>query len=755
MATVTHQPVEELLQPLSQRPLGLVDNWLNSQFNAKLLEVGALLAMIGMGVASWYILGGPLSGEKALEPSWAAALLVANLLPATLLLILIGRRIAIMRAARSEIGSQGRLHVKLIFIFAMIAAIPTLLLVIFASFLFQSGVQFWFSDPARNILQNAGSLAQGYYDEKVRDVTDETVTMAGDLRNNLVQSSIDDPRFYNAYALQVIRRKLSDSAIVEIGEDNVQRTASAINPAERAGDAWLNEQMLAKLRAGNAVAVNILPQKIEVAVPLMPQSDVYLYASRQTTSASYQLGSRAQAVLQDYGILAEQSRLLQLQFNASLYFGSLFIIGLALWIALLVADRLVRPLVNLAHAAGQVAEGRLSTRVEVPDTSMDEMVLLSNSFNRMTERLEEQTGTIIAANNQLDSRREFTESILESVASGILSIDAQGHVNLANSNAQMLLSPQGDSLVGKPLIQVAPAFSHMLDEGQYQSVIQMEDGAEPRTFAVRMDASGSSKVISFEDISQQIMDQRRAAWADVARRIAHEIKNPLTPINLAAERLKRRFSKAIAEEDKAIFEQLTNTIIRQVSDLRKIVDEFSNFARMPKPIFRAENLVDIIKQSMFLMEVAHPEISFQSDLKGLDHELVCDRRQLGQALTNIIKNAIEAIEIRAEKDTSFSKAAGRILISLHTDKSQIKLTICDNGQGLPKERANLFEPYMTLREKGTGLGLAIVKKIIEEHFGQIELEDSENGQGAQISIIFHTIALEQKAANMKPRELES
>ncbi len=722
------------------RVAGVFDRWLGSDRSARHAELICVAAMVFVGGLTWYLIGNGDVERVPLSPPLAATMLVANLLPATVLLMLLGRRIAIKRAAENAIGSRGRLHVQLVFLFSLIAATPTLLVVIFASFLFQSGVQFWYSDPARNMLENAGSLAQGYYEEKVRDVADETVTMAGDLRANLAQSSVDDPRFYNSYALQVIRRKLSDSAIIEIGEDGVQRTAAAINPVERPEGDWITPDMLAELNNGESVAVNVEPEQIEVATPLIAGSQIFLYASRRGTSASYQLGERAQAVLQDYGALIARSRGLQLRFNAALYFVSLLIIAVALWVALIVADRLVRPITGLVHAAKSVAEGNFKTRVDVPESGPDEIVILNESFNGMTERLEEQTDALVKANAQLNNRRQFIETVLESVASGIISLDNDGRIALANSQAHQLLGGESGTLVGQQLKDVASPIHAMLEEGEKQAVLQMDSGPEPRTFAVRAENEGDAAVISFEDISQQIIDQRRAAWSDVARRIAHEIKNPLTPINLAAERLKRRFSKSCSPEELPVFEQLTDTIVRQVSDLRKIVDEFSSFARMPKPILRRENLVDIVKHSAFLMEVAHPHIGFTTRFGDAPVNLVCDRRQIGQAVTNIVKNAVEAIEGRAEAEEAFDTSDGKIEISLSSRPGEIALLVRDNGIGLPHERDSLTEPYMTTREKGTGLGLAIVRKIVDEHFGDIELRDAP-GQGAEICVTFNPISL--------------
>ena len=337
---------------------------------------------------------------------------------------------------------------------------------------------------------------------------------------------------------------------------------------------------------------------------------------------------------------------------------------------------------------------------------------------------------------QLEDRRAFIEAVLESVSAGVISIDPDSRITLANSSAEALLSGDKGSIIGKCLEEVAPKFAELLAQEQYRAVVQIGDGAEPQTFALRMSEREAGFVITFEDISQQLADQRRAAWSDVARRIAHEIKNPLTPIQLAAERLQRRFGKKLESDpdDSAVFAQLTETIVRQVRDLRNIADEFSSFARMPKPVFREEDLTDILAHSIFLFEVAHTEISFVFEKPDRPVSLICDRRQLGQAITNLLKNAAEAVDDRfASQGSAFS---GEISISLRNLGDTLAIEVGDNGTGFPKDRERILEPYVTNRKTGTGLGLAIVEKIVAEHYGEIELDDTPGG-GALVRIILY------------------
>ena len=720
----------------------------NSQ-SIKFLEIasGIMLVVAGVVTAILLISQGPQS--EPLAPAASATMLVSNLLPATMLLVLFGRRVALKRAENSNIGSKPLLHVRLVAIFSAITAVPTVLLVIFASLLFQSGVQFWFSGSARGMLENAGELAKGYYDEKVRDVGAETVTMAGDIRYILSQVKIDSAEFLEiAYPQQVLNRKLSESAIVTIGPSGQQNTEAVLAEKER-GD-WISDETLRKLESGENFVVTVSPNNIDAVVVLYDKPRTYLYVRRAETVPSFALGSRAQSVLQDYDKMVARSRALQIQFNLALYFVSLMVIGITLWIALRVADRLVRPVNNLVDAAQRIADGDLSARVKEEQFSDDEVGFLSQSFNRMTERLQEQTGALLATNHQLGERRLFIEAVLESVSAGVVSVDGDGVVQLANSTAEKLLKHESDTIVGQKFDVVAPALAALASESP-RGVVQLDGGPEPLTVAVTVSPREQGSVVTFEDISQQLADQRRAAWSDVARRIAHEIKNPLTPIQLAAERLQRRFGKSITQ-DEAIFTQLTSTIVRQVGDLRNIVDEFSSFARMPKPLFRAENMHDIVGHAVFMFEVAHPDIRFTYNQDGPFPTLISDRRQLGQAITNILKNAVESIE---EKKKTV-EVDGAIVIDLVVEGDGLMIRIADNGIGLPPDRQRIMEPYITNRATGSGLGLAIVKKIIEEHFGEISLSDNQP-EGAVVTLKFNPeiVALRVGKLNAAPPAVNS
>jgi two-component system nitrogen regulation sensor histidine kinase NtrY len=431
-------------------------------------------------------------------------------------------------------------------------------------------------------------------------------------------------------------------------------------------------------------------------------------------SALAQIG-RAKSALGAYRTTLDNTRKLQFRFNAILLLVSLLIVAIAIWIALAIADRMVRPVGQLVDAARRIGGGDLSVRVPG------------------SRRLEEQTGALVSANSQLDSRRAFIEAVLSGVTAGVVSVDRNRHIRLINSSAEALLKTAKEKAVGQPLARLAPELDAQLDSDEREGIVQLASAGEPRTLAVKRVKVEGGHVLTFDDITEQLLDQRRAAWSDVARRIAHEIKNPLTPIQLAAERLQRRYGKEIAS-DPETFEQLTGTIVRQVGDLRRMVDEFSSFARMPKPVFNEEAVAEIARHALFLHEVAHPDIAFVLDAPEPSPLLVCDRRQLGQALTNIVKNGVEAIQQKREEKGK-GEGPDSITIRILEGEGRLCIEIADTGMGLPVERSTLTEPYVTTRVKGTGLGLAIVKKIVEEHFGSIEFEDAQGG-GTLVRLVF-------------------
>ncbi|MCX7863531.1 MAG: HAMP domain-containing protein, partial [Novosphingobium sp.] len=645
------------------------------------IEAVSVAAFLIMTAATWFALENQADQQQLLPSNLTATLLVGTLVPAMAILVLLGRRIALRRAAET-IGGTGRMHVRLVFIFSLIAAVPTLLVVIFASWLFQSGVEFWFSDRSRGLLENANKLARGYYEQAQRDVGYESLAMAEDLEAFLRQAPISSPEFPQFYSYQVVNRKLTESAILQKGEDGRLRTAAIVDPEGTASHERVTSEVLDRIDKGEDLVVNANANKIEAVIPIDRRAGIYLYAARSSDLLAFSQGQRAENIVKAYEVLTSRARLLQLRFNVALFVASLALVGLAVWFALRFADRQVKPLYDLVDAARRVGSGNFAIRVE-GRTGADEIGLLNRAFNRMTGQLEKQTQALMGANRQLEERRAFIEAVLESVTAGIISLDGDGRVRLMNSTAQkLLLDRGGPGPVGSSLVELAPEIASMVDAGLTNGLVQYSKGSELLTLAVKITRDQTGHVITFEDITRQLLDQRQAAWSDVARRIAHEIKNPLTPIQLATERLSRRYRKQISENPE-LFEELTNTIIRQVGDLRKMVDEFSSFARLPKPIFRTEDPVALARQALFLQDVARPDVEFEFHADDDIGTIACDRHQFGQAMTNVLKNAVEAVEAKAkEAPPGF---AGRIRVEMARDVDVIIVRIADNGIGLPQD----------------------------------------------------------------------
>ncbi|NYD89772.1 two-component system nitrogen regulation sensor histidine kinase NtrY [Sphingomonas melonis] len=704
------------------------------------VEALVLVVAIGIGVVTYLILAGEAGSSKVISPPLVALLLVANLVSGVTLMMLIGRRIAQRRAQRSQVGGNGQLHVRLVSLFSVVAAVPLVLVNIFASLLFQYGVEFWYSDRARGMLENSTALLQINYNQELARIGVEAKTMSADLIGYLREYPMDSETFGQGFGYQLLRRNLSEAAIYVKGDP---LPVAYVNPYGRKLDRVVAPGMLAKIDAGAGRVVIQAKDRAALLMPFPYGKNAYLYVARVFDPEVAAQWRRGEQLVADYRAMETRSRALQLRFNAALLLISLLIVALVVWIALTVADRLVRPVGELVDAARRVAAGDLSARVPDPRTR-DEVGTLANAFNQMTGRLQEQNSALVTANDQLENRRALIEAVMAGVSAGVVATAEDGTIRIANRSATELIGAGEDGLIGRPLTTIAPELADLVHGREREAIVQVIRNGETRTLAVRIARTDAGPILTFDDITQQLLDQRRAAWSDVARRIAHEIKNPLTPIQLAAERLQRRYGSKIDPED-TTFARLTDTIVRQVGDLRRMVDEFSSFARMPKPVFREESLVDIARQALFLHEVAHPGIRFELDHSIPAPALVCDRRQLGQAFTNIVKNAVEAIESKGEE-------GGTVHMTVREDSGVTIVEVADTGVGLPPDRDRIVEPYMTTRARGTGLGLAIVKKIVEEHHGTMTFADRDGG-GTVVRMTFDAAALaalDQGAAAPEP-----
>jgi two-component system, NtrC family, nitrogen regulation sensor histidine kinase NtrY len=723
------------------------------------LEIGVAVLAVVVGLASYFVLqsdGAPVRQRGAGSLTWIA---LANLITLMALALLVTRRLVELWLNRRRGLAGSRLHLRLVSLFAAVAIVPTLLVAIFASLLFEFGLQFWFSDRVRTVLDNADQIARSYMEENRASIERDILKMARGLNQDSAKLTADADQFRTVVSLQANILGITEAVVFD--SFGKQYASTYIGQGEATQRIPLDAFEKARDSNGEVVIVPPEPKdpnRVQALVRLDDYYDRYLYVSRQLRPDVIGTVTQTQSALSEYEKLKERRRELQLRFNTVLVGVALLILLASIWAALWFANRLTSPVTRLVKASDRVARGDLTARVAVRG-NVDELSALARSFNRMTTQLESQTGALVAANQQLDDRRRFTETVLAGVTAGVLSVSHGGEVLLANRSAHELLGVADGDLVGAALddkLADLAALQRKADidpSGRSIGQIEFKRGAVRRILLVQVavdrqaDRAGGY-VVTFDDVTEQLANQRQAAWSDVARRIAHEIKNPLTPIQLSAERLRRKYLKEITS-DPEVFSACTDTIIRQVGDLRRMVDEFSSFARMPKPVFRVEPLLDIVRQAMFLQEIANPQVQFRFTATADTPTLVCDRRQLEQAVANLVKNALEALLARAEAGTQ--DFAPAIDLKVERREGLLGVGVADNGVGLPQDaRERLTEPYVTTRAKGTGLGLAIVKKIAEDHLGKLVLRDrleADGGPGAVAELWFDPVALLSKLAD--------
>src|ERR1700733_6806932 len=654
-------------------------------------------------------------------------LLLADLAAALFLLAIIGREVWMVVRARRRGYAASRLHVQIVGLFAVIAAVPTVLVAVVASTTLDRGLDRFFSTRTRAMIEQSLIVADAYVSEHAQAIRGEIMAMAFDLGRAKPMFDSDRDRFQKFFTAQATARGLSAAMIIHADGSTVARAdvtmdkAIVLPSAELLGTITETEPQVALIPEGDHVAA---------AVKLHGYDDIYLYIARVLDPRVVAQLRATQESAGEYANL--EARRLGIQIAFALMFAVIALIVLlsSAWIGLDFANRLVAPIRRLIGAANIVSTGNLLVQVPVYRSEGD-LARLGETFNKMTHELRTQHEDIVRARDLIDSRRRFTEAVLAGASAGVIGVNADGKVTILNRSAERLTGRTESEALGRPLTEIAPELAEIFQTARYgnQRLVQRQvavsrDGQE-RNFSVRVTSEQAPDaehgyVITIDDITELVLAQRTSAWADIARRIAHEIKNPLTPIQLSAERLRRKYSKLIAADD-TVFDQCTDTIVRQVDDIKRMVDEFSRFARMPKPVMTDEDIADTVRQAVFLLRVAHPDIDFEVDLPADVIPARFDRRLISQALTNIVKNATEAIGAVPPDQLG----RGKIIVSTRREGKDIIIDVIDNGIGLPKEnRARLLEPYVTTREKGTGLGLAIVGRILEEHGGRIELRDA-------------------------------
>ncbi len=688
---------------------------------------------IGCGIMTYMALSEvPPFGNDTGMVIW---LLNLDLIILLLLVGVIARRIISVWTGHRRGIAGSKLHMRLALTFSLIAALPAVIMTIFSAVFLYYGVQTWFSDRIRTAVTESEAVAEAYLQEHHQVIRADIMAMANDIDRQAMMLGTNKDAFNNAMKTQLFVRNLSEAIVID-GSGKVLAEAGFTFTLSFEG---LPESEFDKADLGEIVLITDTDDdRIRALIKLRNFFDSYLLVGRLVDSTVLRHLSDTKKAVAAYKQLESQYSNLQVKVTMIFVVVALVLLLAAMWGGLIFARYLVAPIAALTTAADRIRAGDLTARVVSTDRG-DEFDELGHSFNRMTTQLEEQRNELITANRQMDERRRFTETVLAGVSSGVMGVDKAGKITIANSSAANIFEYSAQELAGKNIQDVLPEVGELLDAARNKPG-KLTQGEVPysrrdesrRMLLVRIaiEMAGEENkgaILTFDDITELQSAQRKAAWADVARRIAHEIKNPLTPIQLSAERLKRKYLKQITE-DPEIFSQCTDTIIHHVEDIGRMVNEFSAFARMPLPVFKEEDILRHLREMVTLRQQAHPEMNINLvDMSGYGHALNIefDSQQIRQAFTNIIQNAIDSIRARTEMDGT----AGSILVLLsrRMENDEIVISVIDNGLGLPKgeEAGKLTDPYVTTRETGTGLGLAIVKKIMEDHKGALILGQTD------------------------------
>lgn len=678
-------------------------------------------------------------------------LLLVNAATVVLLVAIIVREVWQVVQARRSGRAAARLHVRIVGLFSIIAAAPAILVAIVASVTLDRGLDRLFSTRTRAAIENSLIVAQAYLNDHAQIVRSDILVVAIELARSKPVFDKEPDKLPQFLTFQAAVRGLGAVIMLDENLDVVARAdvktnlTFALPPREALAGISDKEPQLVLLPDTNYVAAIVKLQNFE---------NRYLYVTRLLDPRVVPQLRETQASVNEYTAIEARRVGVQVAFALMYTVIALIVLLSAVWIGFNFANKLVAPIRRLIGAANAVSEGNLYVRVPVRQAEGD-LAHLGETFNRMTQELRTQRDDLVRARDVIDTRRRFTEAVLAGASAGVIGIDGLGGVRILNRSAERLIGRTEDEALGKQLDEVFPELSPIMlaakTGARTQDQVTISRSGRERNLSVRVTGEQSGEtdhgyVITLDDITELVAAQRTSAWADIARRIAHEIKNPLTPIQLSAERLRRKYGKVIVE-DRAIFEQCTDTIIRQVDDIRRMVDEFSKFARMPKPVIVGEDVADTVRQAVFLMRVGNAEIDIEAEIAESPMPAQFDRRLISQGLTNLIKNATEAIA--AVPPDELGKGSIRVFAAREGDN--IVIDVVDNGIGLPKEnRSRLVEPYVTTREKGTGLGLAIVGRIVEEHGGSIELRDAADkipGQrGAWVRMQFAAVGKPETAA---------
>ena len=724
-----------------------LSKWLVFYTNLKQFQSAINISLILLGpflAVATYLFLGPFN--VAGQSLWLRFFLLLDLIYVLLIVGVVLVRILYVLSERRSRLAGSKLHFRLAGVFTTMSLLPTITVAVFATVSINLGLEAWFSERVQSVVGTSLSAARAYANEQEIALAEDARSLANDLekfRKNKIFLEDDELRNELAYLQLELQRGLKEAFILNgSGDIELRGERSYLfdfeKPDKRDMDSAVSQVVLID---------DFINNELRALIFLNGFGDRYLYVTREVDGTLFNLLDETQKTAVLYQQM-ESDRTAYLFNFAVLYFAlALLLIVSSVLFALWFAERLSKPIGRLAAAAKRVGAGELTTQV-IEDDGDDEIAQLGRYFNQMTKQLKSQRDTLVDNTEQIEERRRLFDSVLSSVTSGVIVLDPEGNVNFTNNSAKTLLSRDNKKVIKNKFTDIFPELNPLFKQlktsgnSNMQSEIKLVRSGRLENFLVRLATMNEEErlkgyVVAFDDITDLASAQRSAAWGDVARRIAHEIKNPLTPIQLSAERIIRKFSPLL-DSDAEELQQMVKVITRQTDDIRRIVDEFSKFARMPELKRKNEDLCALVSSIITLQRAGQPTVSINFSIPDNPIVLSIDSTLINQAITNILKNAGEAIETRKSKHARL-KAEGVINVQIKENAEIIKIKISDNGIGLPQDRSRLFEPYVTTREKGTGLGLAIVKKIVEEHGGVLKLEDSapfENGNiiGALVSI---------------------
>ncbi|WP_239451514.1 sensor histidine kinase NtrY-like [Elioraea rosea] len=709
--------------------------WLVVGRAGRWVTLGIAIASVAAGVFTFAAVTG--TGALGLPPGSILWLVNANLALLLALAAILAVRVVRVWAERRRGSAGSRLHVRLVVLFGLVAVTPTIIVTGFSAAFFNRGLENWFNQRVRTALEESLAASQAYLEEHQRTIRAEALAMANDLNRAGQMLIAQGPTVFSLLLeRQIVFRGLTEAVVFNAANGRLVATAGLLVPPVGENlPAWAMEYA----RSGEVALLRPAPgqDRVRALVSLDIPGPLMLLVGRPVDPDVLGHMERTEQAVAEYRRLEASRSGLQITFALIFTVVALMILFAAVLIGLVIAGQMARPISSLVFAAERVRAGDLGIRVPERQSD-DEIGVLSRAFNRMIGQLSANRDELMDAYRQIDERRRFTEGVLAGVSAGVIGLDGQGRINLPNRSASELLGIDLVSHLGASLADVVPEFAAVLEKAATnpraaaEAEVRIGPVSSRRTLLVRIDTELADErvrgfVVTFDDVTALLAAQRQAAWADVARRIAHEIKNPLTPIQLSAERLKRKYLSEI-QSDPDTFRICTDTIVRQVGDIGRMVDEFSAFARMPQPVLKPEDLADIVRQAVFLQRNAHPAVTYDVAIEEPPPRALCDRRLISQAVTNLLQNAADAVAAR--------EGAGRIAVTVASAEGRATIVVEDDGEGLPADgRESLTEPYVTRKTKGTGLGLAIVKKIMEDHTGRLDLSDRQDGlPGARVAL---------------------